>query len=74
MAESLRQQHPDVTKITEKWGRYQHHVDYSGFRQNQLRPRADLVVPEGINDFGMKLEVDGSIVEDAGLAIRGVAK
>lgn len=71
MAESLRLQHPDVTKIAWKWGRWQHQVDYSGFRQNQLRPREGLDVAEGVDDFGMALEVDGAIVPDAGAAIRG---
>jgi hypothetical protein len=36
MAESLREQHPDVVTITEKWGRPQHHVDYNPFRFNRL--------------------------------------
>lgn len=40
MAESLRDQHPDVVKITTKWGRSQHHVDYSPFRFNELIPVA----------------------------------
>ena len=39
MAESLREQHPDVVTVTEKWGRPQHHVDYSPFRHNRLIPR-----------------------------------
>jgi hypothetical protein len=30
-------------------------VDYSGFKQ-QLRRRPDVVVPRGVNDFGMVLE------------------
>lgn len=38
MAESLREQHPDVVTVTEKWGRPQHHVDYSPFRFNELIP------------------------------------
>jgi len=36
MAQSLQQQHPDVTKITRKWGRWQHHVDYRPFKNNKL--------------------------------------
>lgn len=35
-AESLRDQHPDCVKVTEKWGRYHHHVDYSAFKKNKL--------------------------------------
>jgi hypothetical protein len=39
MAQSLQEQHPDIVKITEKWGRYQHHVDYSVFKKNKLKLR-----------------------------------
>lgn len=38
MAQSLQEQHPDVTKITRKWGRWQHHVDYRRFKNNPLDP------------------------------------
>lgn len=43
MAESLREQHPDVVTIVEKWGRVQHLVDYSPFKHNPLNrwARAD---------------------------------
>jgi len=36
MAKHLMRQHPDVTKITRKWGRWQHHVDYRKFKANKL--------------------------------------
>lgn len=36
MAESLREQHPDVVEITEKWGRVQHRVNYKPFAENRL--------------------------------------
>jgi hypothetical protein len=58
MAEELAAKHPDVTTITRKWGRWQHHVDYSRFAGNKLIRRADYDVPEGVNDFGMILEID----------------
>jgi hypothetical protein len=56
MAESLRDQHPDCVVITEKWGRPQHHVDYSRFRSNRLIPREGLVVASTSNNYGMKLK------------------
>lgn len=59
MAKSLQRQHPDVTEIRRKWGRYQHHVDYSRFKSNNLIKRKDIEIPEGINEYGMQLvEVD----------------
>lgn len=55
MAQSLVDQHPDVTKITWKWGRWQHHVDYRGFKQKLIR-KPGVIIPEGINNFGMVLQ------------------
>lgn len=61
MAQSLVEQHPDVTTITRKWGRYQHHVDYRPFRRNKLQLRDGLDIDPRPNNFGMVLErlVDG---------------
>lgn len=53
MAQSLVEQHPDVTTITYKWGRYQHQVDYRPFKNNRLKKRADVVIPDGPNEYGM---------------------
>jgi hypothetical protein len=55
MAQSLREQHPDVTRISHKWGRWQHHVDYRPFAKNRLILKPDVVIPEGVNNYGMKL-------------------
>jgi hypothetical protein len=41
MAQSLVDQHPDVTTVTHRWGRPQHRVDYRPFRNNLLVRRAD---------------------------------
>ena len=53
MAESLRDQHPDIVTVTQKWGRAQHHVDYSRFRHSKLRRKPGLVPPDRINEYGM---------------------
>jgi hypothetical protein len=55
MARSLQHQHPDVVKITRKWNRWQHHVDYRPFRGNKLIRRPGLVIPDGVNEYGMRL-------------------
>lgn len=55
MAKSLEEQHPDVTKVTRKWGRWQHHVDYRPFRFNKLNKIKDLDIPDRVNNYGMKL-------------------
>ena len=53
--EELQKNHPDVVKITEKWGRWHHHVDYSGFKQ-QLKRNQDVHIPNEANNFGMELQ------------------
>jgi hypothetical protein len=63
MAESLREQHPDVTTITWKWDRWQHQVDYSGFKRNLLKLRPGVVIEEGINDYNMILQIDPEPME-----------
>jgi hypothetical protein len=55
MAQELQRKHPDVTSITFKWGRWQHQVDYRPFKHNQLRRKPGLEIPEGPNNYGMKL-------------------
>jgi hypothetical protein len=56
MAQSLQEQHPDVVKITKKWGRWQHQVDYRPFKANKFIPRPGFVEPTESDDYGMVLE------------------
>lgn len=58
MAQSLVNQHPDLVKLSWKFNRYQHHVDYSPFKKNKLIKNPGLVVPKGINNYGMILKED----------------
>ncbi len=55
MAESLREQHPDIVKVVWKFNRWHHSVDYRGFRRNKLRLKEGLIIPAGVNNYGMKL-------------------
>lgn len=56
MAESLVEQHPGVTQIAYKWGRWQHQVDYSHYKKwGQLKKKRGLVIPDRINNYGMEL-------------------
>lgn len=59
MAEHLRAQHPEITSIERKWRRWQHQVDYRQFRSNKLILKPGVVLPEGTNEYGMRL-VDNS--------------
>jgi hypothetical protein len=55
-AQSLKDQHPDVVHITQKWGRYHHHVDYRVF-QKGVKPtlKEGLNIPKGPDNYGLKL-------------------
>ena len=55
MAEALAELHPDVASVTWKFGRWHHHVNYKPFRRNQLVRKAGVVVPHGVNEYGMTL-------------------
>ena len=66
MAQSLIAQHPDVTRLHTRWGRYQHLVDYSGFKHNRLIKREGVDWDKKSNEHGMKLvKVADSSGEDA---------
>jgi hypothetical protein len=56
MARSLQRQHPDVVRITKKWGRWQHHVDYRPFKGNQLVKKSGVEIPSE-NDYGISLRI-----------------
>lgn len=47
--------HPDITRLTVRFNRPHHYVDYRGFKKNKLIRRDDAVIPEGVNNFGMRL-------------------
>ena len=46
--------HPDCAKVTWKFNRWHHHVDYRKFKRNPLIKK-DAPIPQGINNYGMKL-------------------
>jgi len=56
MAESLKEQHPDVVEITHRWGRWQHVVDYSPFKRNKLKLKRGVHIPEEMDEYGMYLK------------------
>lgn len=56
MAESLAEQHPDIAKVTWKFGRWHHQVDYRKFKNNQLIKKQGIQIQNGINNYGMKIQ------------------
>lgn len=54
-SQMLADLHPDVAEVVWRFNRWHHHVDYRPFKKNKLKRRSDIVVPKGINNYGMKL-------------------
>jgi hypothetical protein len=55
MAQSLQDQHPDVATVVEKWNRYQHKVDYTPFKNNQLKLKKGVQIKQGVDEYNMEL-------------------
>ena len=49
--------HPDVTRVTKKYGRWHHHVNYNSFKKNKLEyiDGFDVSTLSKLNQYGMKL-------------------
>lgn len=56
MAQEITTRHPDVARVSWKWGRWQHHVDYRPFRKNRLRLKPGIVVQPDNDEHGMRLQ------------------
>jgi hypothetical protein len=56
MAQSLVDQHPEITKVVWKWDRWQHSVDYSFFKKNRLVKDPSFVSKQKIDNYGMILK------------------
>lgn len=54
-AESLKEQHPDVTEIVWKFDRWHHQVDYSRFKGNRLIARSDAPIVSSEFEYGLRL-------------------
>lgn len=54
-AESLQRQHPDCVKVTWKFNRWHHQVDYSTFKDNHPVLREDVTPIPIANEYGMEL-------------------
>jgi len=54
--------HPDVSRLTWRFGRCHHYVDYKPFKNNKLYRKPDITISEDINEYGMKLRTVGEQV------------
>jgi hypothetical protein len=56
-AESLQLQHPDIVKVTWKFNRWHHQVNYKPFKNNILIRKENIQLKNQINNYGMYLEI-----------------
>lgn len=54
-SQMLVDMHPDVTRLTKKFNRWHHHVDYRPFKKNKLIKKEGLIIPDEVNNYGMIL-------------------
>lgn len=47
--------HPDIARMTERYGRHHHQVDYSSLQDLELIKKKGVRVKKGINNYGMRL-------------------
>lgn len=47
--------HPDVAEVVWRFNRWHHHVNYMPFKPNSLIKKQGVVVPDGVNNYGMKI-------------------
>ena len=55
-AESLVKQHPDVARVTWKFNRWHHQVNYKPFKKNKLIRKPNIEIKEQVNEYGMYLK------------------
>lgn len=55
-AESLVRLHPDVAKVTWKFNRWHHQVNYKPFKKNKLIKKQGIQLKDCINEYGMILK------------------
>jgi len=54
-SEMLVKMHPDVTKLSWRYNRWHHQVDYRRFKNNKLIKKPNLNISKGIDNYGMVL-------------------
>lgn len=47
--------YPQYSRLVWRFNRWHHHVDYRPFRVNKLIRKSGVTVPQGVNNYGMKL-------------------
>jgi len=60
-SEMIQAMHPDVARVSDRFNRVHHVVDYSQWKGMPLKRRPGVIVPAGVDNFGMVLQqlIDG---------------
>ena len=51
--------HPDVSRLTWRYGRWHHQVDYSKFKYNSLKRKPGVILDADPDEFGMVYQIKG---------------
>lgn len=54
-SQMLENMHPDVAKVVWRFNRPHHYVNYSSFKNNTLLRDPNVIVSEGVDNYGMKI-------------------
>ena len=54
-AEALQKLHPDIVQVVKRFNRWHHKVDYSAFKNNELKFKKGVKLPSKPNEYGMEL-------------------
>tara|TARA_Y100000593_G_C4287184_1_gene326172 strand:+ start:884 stop:1762 length:879 start_codon:yes stop_codon:yes gene_type:complete len=54
-SQMLVDMHPDIAKLTKRWNRWHHYVNYKPFKKNKLIKKKDIAIKNRINEYGMIL-------------------
>jgi len=47
----------EVTQVVWRYSRWHHYVDYHVFKGNKLQKKPGAVIPEGVNEYGIRLAI-----------------
>lgn len=51
----LVDEYPEISRLVYRYGRWHHEVDYDVFKRNVLKRKEGIIIPDRVNNYGMKL-------------------
>ena len=54
-SQMLKDMHPDLVELSDRFNRHHHFVDYSPFKKNKLIKKKNIHIKDGVNDYGIEL-------------------